>query len=245
MIGGKRRGKTDGTCLHGLAHHGAHFFQLLRGRLCVVRARFAHDGGSNHRVARKHGGIQVGADAAQLRHVLGKGFKLPLHARQQGLQIHAFHHRQVFQHGFPERCWAGRNAKATVAQDRGGHAQGRRRRHRAVPGHLRIEVGVQVHNAGHQRQALGVHHFFGRFRDLADLGDSSLVNGHVGLHRRVAQSIVNLGAANDEVEHAGLQKISQSGRQTGARPRPIWRGLFSRWPQTRPVGESKDQRLGH
>jgi hypothetical protein len=56
-----------------------------------------------------------------------------------------------------------------------------RGRHGAVPGDLRVVVGVQVHDAGHQGQALGFDAVAGWAVHLADVGDAALRDGHIGL----------------------------------------------------------------
>jgi hypothetical protein len=62
-------------------------------------------------------------------------------------------------------------------------------------------VGVQVHDAGHQGQALGIDAVAGRAVHLADVGDAALRNSHVGLSCGLACAVKNLRITDDQVMH--------------------------------------------
>ena len=58
-------------------------------------------------------------------------------------------------------------------------------------------MGMQVNNARHQGQALGIDLFARASAWLANLTDQALVNSQIGQPRRIAQTIENQGVANE------------------------------------------------
>ncbi len=60
---------------------------------------------------------------------------------------------------------------------------------------------MQVHDARHQGQTLGIDGFLRRTFNHADVGDVTLRDGHIGPLRGAAQAVVNLCIADDQVMH--------------------------------------------
>ena len=65
-------------------------------------------------------------------------------------------------------------------------------------------MGMQVNNARHQGQALGIDLFARASAWLANLTDHALVNGQIGQLWRVTQTIENQGVANEKIVHLEL-----------------------------------------
>ena len=62
-------------------------------------------------------------------------------------------------------------------------------------------MGVQVHDAGHQGQTLGIDAVPGWAVHLADVGDAALRDGDIHLFCRSACAVKNLCIADDQVMH--------------------------------------------
>ena len=127
VVGRERRRKADCAGVHRFAKQAAHLGHLGFGGLYPFRGRLAHHRRAHHRMAREDRGVQVRPGAPELRHVFGEGLEVPLHARKQGIQVHALHHGEVLHHGLAHVGRAGCDAEAAVADDCGGNAQCRRR----------------------------------------------------------------------------------------------------------------------
>jgi hypothetical protein len=111
----------------------------------------------------------------QHRHVLRDAFEVPADALAQHIQRHAFDLGEIAHDEFAVRRPARRDREAAVADDGGGHAQRRGRAQGAVPGDLRVVVGVVVDDAGHQRQAVRIDvlaRFAGNMRPMATIAPS-------------------------------------------------------------------------
>ena len=69
-------------------------------------------------------------------------------------------------------------------------------------------MGVHVDDAGREREAAGVDRFDALLLDLADGGDTAVLDRKIGAPRFVAQAIDDGGTANDEIGHDYLPALS-------------------------------------
>ncbi|HSB25822.1 MAG TPA: hypothetical protein VLE94_22200 [Burkholderiaceae bacterium] len=154
------------------------------------------------------GQVDRAAGAPQLCQVFGEGLELPAHAALQHLERHALHLREVAHRQLAVLRPARRDREAAVADDRGRHAQRRRRAGVRVPRELGVVVGVAVDDAGHQREAVGVDDLRGvggqRGRDGADAPGA---HGEVGADRVGTAAVVDGGVADQQVVHGSLWRL--------------------------------------
>ncbi len=78
-----------------------------------------------------------------------------------------------------------------------------RRRQRRIPGQLRVVVRVHVDDAGHQGEAVGIDRFARAILDAPDFRDLAFIHCDVGTQAGRAAAVVNRGAGNQEIVHAG------------------------------------------
>ena len=73
-----------------------------------------------------------------------------------------------------------------------------------VPLDLRVVVGVQVDEAGRDDQTVGLEHLVsvGRIHPAADLGDTTILDPHIGLELRHPGPVDHRAAANQNVKLA-------------------------------------------
>ena len=143
-----------------------------RARRASARALvglLAHHDAADRGVADHEPGVDA-EPALDLVEVLGGRRPVPRHALAERLERHALDPRQ---HAHEVVAVGGvvgqrRDGEAAVAGERGGDAVQRRRRERAVPEHLRVEVGVHVDEPGRDDLAGGVDGLGGLVVDLAD-----------------------------------------------------------------------------
>ena len=178
-----------------------------------LRGVVAHDVGAHRRVADVGGDVGDRAARAQLRQVLGEGLEAPVDAGAQRVDRHALDLRQVAHRDARGRP-AGTGAivkpqlpiTAVVTPSAG---DGRQRR---VPGDLRVEVGVAVDDAGHQREAVGVDgaRCASDVELRADADDAAGVDRDVAAHRLGAAAVDDEGVAEDEVDHAVFRRSARA-----------------------------------
>jgi len=77
-----------------------------------------------------------------------------------------------------------------------------RRGAQAVPGDLRVVVGVHVDEPGRDDEPADVERPASRRLDAAEGDDPALVDRHVGVVRRGTGAVAHPAAAQDEVDHA-------------------------------------------
>ena len=63
-------------------------------------------------------------------------------------------------------------------------------------------MGVNVDDAGHQREALGVDHSMCALGRPAHFDDATVADGHVGRDWRGAAAVANGRSADQQIEHA-------------------------------------------
>ena len=154
---GDRCGKADGTYLHGLANQSPHLGDLR----CCGRPRrglIAHDPQAHRRVANHHGHVDTQRRALQQVHVLREGLERPWTAQPflQRRQAHALDTLQRAQNQITVLGSGRCHAKPAVAQHRCGHPVPGRDRQLGVPQHLGVVMGVDVHKARCNHQALRI-----------------------------------------------------------------------------------------
>ncbi len=136
--------------------------------------------------------------------VLGGAGPVPRHAGLEGLERHALdpgqHAHEVVAVGgvVAERG----DGEAAVAADDRGDAVQRRRRQRGVPEHLRVEVGVDVDEAGRDDLAGGVDALrrLG-VGEVGDGGDAVADDADIGAPTRRVGAVDHVAAGDDDVEH--------------------------------------------
>ena len=199
-------GEADGAVRHRVANDRLHLRDLGGARLAPRRV-VAHHVGSHRGMADVGGDVGDAAARAQLRHVLAEGLEAPVDAGAQRVDRHAFDlgevpHRQLAIGG-PAR----RDREAAVADHRRRHAERGRGRQRRIPGDLRVEVGVAVDDAGHQREPVGGDRPRGvDVEPRADGDDPAAVDRDVASVRLAAATVDDERVAKDEVDHAVFRR---------------------------------------
>ena len=150
MVQRIRGAEPDRALVHRLGDQPLHLGHLGGGRLLAHRGVVAHHGGAHGRMPDQYPEVHVGAAAPEHAHVFGEGLELPIGAGAQRVEIHALDDRQVAHDQVAQRRRARHDAEAAIAHDRGRDAERGRRRQGRVPGDLRVVMGVQVDDAGHQ-----------------------------------------------------------------------------------------------
>jgi hypothetical protein len=148
--------------------------------------------------------IRVSAAPAQHRHVFGEGLESPVDAGAQRVEIHALDDCQIA-HDQIAQMWRRWDDPEPAIADDGGRdpERGGRRQHR-VPGDLRVIMGVQVDDAGHQREPAGIDDVGCGIAELANRGDASVADRNVSADRVVPEPIDHGSAADHEVMHRYL-----------------------------------------
>ena len=163
-------GEADGAAVHGLRHHVRHLRPLFR-RCLFFHGAFAHDVEAHRAVADHASHVERRIQALDGVQVAAVVFPVPRQAVEDGVLgnvLHGLHHgRQQFHVG----RLAGREGDAAVAEQGGGHAVPAHRRHLRVPADLRVQVRVQIDEAGRDGQPLGVDLALALAVDLADSRD--------------------------------------------------------------------------
>ncbi len=147
-------GEADGAVRHRIANDRLHLRDLGGSRLAARRV-VAHHVGSHRRMADVGGDVGDAAAGAQLRHVLAEALEAPVDAGAQRVDRHAFDLGEVPHRDLAIGGPARRDREAAVADHRRRHAERGRGRECRIPGDLRVEVGVAVDDAGHQREPVG------------------------------------------------------------------------------------------
>ena len=70
-----------------------------------------------------------------------------------------------------------------------------------IPGQLRVIVRVDVHDAGGEAKALGIHRLPGRAQALPDGGDAAAGDGDAAVARRSPQAVDDARALDHEIMH--------------------------------------------
>ena len=134
-------GKTHRACGHGFFHqcgHGVDFF----GRGLTFIRLLAHHPCAHRGVAYISGNIDGAAFLLEHGHVFREGLKIPIDALLQNIKGHALHLGEVAHGQLTVLGTTGCDGEATVANDRGGDAHGRRGTHIGVPSDLGIKMGM-------------------------------------------------------------------------------------------------------
>ena len=127
--------------------------------------------------------------------------EVPLDAGAHGVERHALDVRQVAHDDVAVLGAAGGDGEAAIAYHHRGHAQRRRRRGEGIPRELRVVVGVDVHDARGEHEALRVHRLPGRAQIPADGGDPTVCHRDSALERRSAQAIDDARVVDHEIVH--------------------------------------------
>ena len=198
--GGARRGHAERAGRHGLAQRRLHGREIVRTGALVRRTTLAH------RVDAQRAVSDVGADVQPERassrgtgSTRGKDSHphgMPAAMAARGHVLDAFHqeHEIVAVGGA-----TGREADAAVPHHHRGDAVEARRRAERVPGDLRVEMGVDVDEAGRDQLAARVDHLAGGTVVASDAGDAIADHGDVGLVARTTAAVDDEAAADHEI----------------------------------------------
>jgi hypothetical protein len=201
--GRSARREADGAGLHRLAHDRLHLRDFVVGRHASRRV-FAQHEGAHAAVADVGRDVHRAALAAKHFEVLRKRFEVPGDALPQHVERHTLDMREIAHRAVAIRRLARRDGEAAVADDRGRHSQRRRGSYARVPGDLRIEVGMAVDDAGHQRKPVGVDRPPSGCGNVAiDLADSPISNRHIQHRRRRTGAVEDERISEQEIVHAG------------------------------------------
>ena len=130
-----------------------------------------------------------------------------LSARPSEAEEEAAPHRLFGYLDGAESCSAARwaeDAKAAIAHHHGSDPQRGRRREGGVPGDLGIEMGVQVDDAGHQGQPIGVKRAQGQLGAVARMLEEG---------RNCDEVVTQISAVSKAVNTAAFTLISTSLRE--------------------------------
>src|SRR5581483_5700805 len=179
----------------------------------ALGGRFAHHGAANGRVLRKHGDVGERAPALEHVEILREGLELPPRAGKERLDVHAFDHRKVAKQRLALRRQARRDAEAAVAHHRGGDTERHRRGKRRIPGDLRVVMRVQVDDARHQGEAVGVDAAPRWLVGFADADDAAGANTHRRCDGFRTAAVIEARAAQEHVQHARSLRDNASALQ--------------------------------
>ena len=97
---------------------------------------------------------------------------------------------------------AGRDGEAAIADDCSGDSQRRRRAHVRVPSDLRVEMGVAVDDAGHQRQPVCGNYVMRCPGNVAtDVLDHAIVHDYVVHRWRMPAAIEDQCILEQKIAH--------------------------------------------
>nr|WP_262402566.1 hypothetical protein [Actinomadura sp. CNU-125] len=195
-----RRGEPHRARRHGLAHDAAHRLGLGGGRGALLAADREQP---QRRVPDERADVEALGARVDGGKVVGVGLEAPVDALVEGLQRHALDVLQGADDDVAVLGAGGRDAEAAVAHDDAGHAVPAGRGEVAVPEDLRVVVGVDVDEAGRERQAVQVDDLGARARrqlaGCADGGDAVGLDGDVVRDGRAAGAVHQRGAAQQQV----------------------------------------------
>ena len=158
VVEGGRGGEADRAGFQRLLHQRAHAATLVPGRR-ALRGFGAQHGGAHRRVADENAGVRIAALAAEQREIVRESLEAPIDPRFQGHDRHALDLGEIARDLLAPVGRAGRDAEAAIAHHDGGHAERGRGRRPALPGELRIIMGVNVDDARRQHEAVGLPPF--------------------------------------------------------------------------------------
>ena len=198
VVDGGGRGEADGAGLHRLLHDRAHGGDFALGRR-TLRGLGPQYGGAHRRMADEDAGVGIASLAPQQRQIVGEPLEAPVDPGFERGDGHALDLGQVASHLLAPLWRTGRDAEAAIAHDNGGDAERRRRRRPALPGELRVVVGMHVDDARCQHEAVRLHRLPCALRHIADLGDTLATDGDISTHERVAQAVRDRRPSNCEI----------------------------------------------
>ena len=232
-VPGRAAGReAEGARLHAGAHDGADRVEVGVGG--VLERALTHDVGPDGGVGDVGPDIEGELPAGERVEILREALPRPPDALGQGAAgdvLDALH--QLDQLGVPVGPHRG-EADPAVAQDGRRDAVPARRGEVVVPGHLAVEVGVDVDEAGCHQQAVGVDHPAGAAVDGADLGDEAGCDGHVGGAGGRTAAVDDRASPDHEVVHGAPPKAKSSRSTTSVASRYHPAGCGS-WVTTSPA----------
>ncbi len=184
-------------------HQLGHPCDVVVGGGLVGRAALAHHEGAHRAVGDLRGDVDRAGHAVDRVEILGHGLPVPrdrLAQRSAGDAFDALH--EADQPIVPVGR-GGREPDTAVAHHHRRDAVPDRGREQRVPGDLPVVVGVDVDEAGRDREAGGVELLTARVADGAHGGDAPVVDRHVGGEGPTAPAVDHGPVADDHLVHAG------------------------------------------
>ena len=198
-----RGGEAHRAGLQRFGHQLLHLRDLRLGRRALGGVLAQHER-AYRRMADEGRDVGHCALALEQAQVVGIALEVPVHPGAQRFQRHAFDVSEIAQREIAVARPARRDGEAAVADHHAGHAQCHRRRRERIPQELRIVVGVQVDDAGGQRQALCVDPAACGAEVLADGGDAAVLHRQVACAGRRAEPVDERCVFDYEVVHGNL-----------------------------------------
>ena len=189
--------------VYRLPHHLDHAAQLV-GCGLLFDGPLAHHIEAHRAVADQAGNVDAGLDFFDRIQVTAVVLPAPGQAGQDGVArnvLDGLHHAGQ---QFAVTRLAGRERHAAVAQQRGGHAVPADRCAVGVPADLRVEMGVDVDEAGRHGRALRVDLAVSPAVDLAHRGDDAVFDAQIAGAAFTAAAVNDGSTANHEVIGHGL-----------------------------------------
>ena len=194
-------GHAEGAGAHALAHQPRHLRQFVVRGLDILGATFTHHVGAERAVRDLGDHVHDPWLAVDRVEVLGEGLPLPLHAGRHRDRRNVLDRIHQVEQPVPVLRFDWREADAAVAHDDRRHAVPARRREVRVPGHLGVEVGVDVDPARDDQLALGID-LPARLSDaVADGGDRGAVDGDVTVELGGAGAVDDAAVTDCDVVH--------------------------------------------
>ena len=160
-----------------------HADDVVVGGGLVGRAPLAHHEGAHRAVRHLGGDVERARDPVERVEVLADGLPVPPDRLAQGCAGDALDALHQADEPVVTVGRGGREADAAVTHDHGGDAVPDRRGEQRVPGDLPVVVGVDVDEAGRDREAGGVELLTTGLVDGAHRGDAAVVEGDVARRR--------------------------------------------------------------
>ena len=220
-----RRRETRRAGRHRLADEPAHVLDLL-GRGGALRSRVAHDEAAERRVADVDRGVDPEPAVEDVEEG-GKALPVPRQPAAQHRRRHPLDLGEQRRHPLAVLGAAGRDRVAAVPGHHGGDAVIARRGGEGLEGELRVVVRVDVDDAGHDDEAVGVDGA-ARAREAADVGHEAVADADVGAAHGEAGAVHDRAALDDGVERHVIHPMYFSSLYAPS----------AHWPPTRPTPES-------
>jgi hypothetical protein len=217
MVERARGREAERAGAHGLGRERAHLRNLFRRGLFELGGPLAHDEHAQCAVRQLRPEVQVARPGLQRVEILAERFPRPAQSLiecRAGNVLDALHQ---FNQALAVLDLHRREAHAAIAHHRRGDAMPTRRLQIRIPGCLPVIVGMNVHEARCDKQALGVDLLGSAARDLADGGDPAVVHRDIGFVQGSTGAVGHHAAAHDQIvlRHANHSQVCASLTQIG------------------------------